>query len=293
MTDRNDILIIGGGHNGLVCAAYLAKAGRHVQVLEAASQVGGAAITREFAPGFRVSACAHLLNVLDARISRELELERHGSALTATGLATVALAEQGEHLTIDAAGARGGGISAADAEAYTAFHARLARFAALLQRLYGRRAPRLKMDGMADAMELGRTALDIRRLSRDDMRELLRIAAINVYDILEEQFDRRSTASSGPASDRARTTPCSISCTGAVARSVAQPDRSHCRAAAWGVSATRSRPRRRPGARPYAPTPRCGASSSTTGRSVAWSWRAASRSVHRPSCPTPIRRRRC
>jgi len=65
MTDNNKVVIIGGGHNGLVCAAYLAKAGNHVTLLEASGQVGGAAITREFAPGFRVSAGAHLLHLLD------------------------------------------------------------------------------------------------------------------------------------------------------------------------------------------------------------------------------------
>ena len=66
MTERNDhTVIIGGGHNALVCAAYLAKADRAVTVFEAAEQVGGLAVTREFAPGFRVSAAAHLLYLLD------------------------------------------------------------------------------------------------------------------------------------------------------------------------------------------------------------------------------------
>ena len=64
MTDSNTIVIIGGGHNGLVCAAYLAKAGKNVTVLEASEEVGGAAATREFAPGYKAS-CAHLLNLLD------------------------------------------------------------------------------------------------------------------------------------------------------------------------------------------------------------------------------------
>src|SRR5262245_9033655 len=83
MTDNKDVLIIGGGHNGLVCAAYLAKAGRNVQVLEASAQVGGAAITRELAPGFKVSAGAHLLNLRDTRIARELDLEQRGPAVAA------------------------------------------------------------------------------------------------------------------------------------------------------------------------------------------------------------------
>ncbi len=116
-TNNKNIVIIGGGHNGLVCAAYLAKAGKKVTVLEAAGEVGGAAVTREFAPDFRVSSCAHLLNLLDKNIAKDLQLEKHGLVMAKSGLSTISLSEDGNHLVLsgDAGGRqrhepRSGGI---------------------------------------------------------------------------------------------------------------------------------------------------------------------------------------
>src|SRR5262245_19178174 len=117
MTENNRILLIGAGHNGLVCAAYLAKAGRDVLVLEASERVGGAAITREFAPGFRVSACAHLSYLLDASISRELRLSDHGLKPARANLRTVALAAGGDPLILNGGVAEGNSLSAKDREA--------------------------------------------------------------------------------------------------------------------------------------------------------------------------------
>jgi phytoene dehydrogenase-like protein len=73
-----DAVIIGGGHNGLVCGAYLAKAGMKVKVLERRHVVGGAAVTEEIAPGFRASIFSYLMSLLHPKIIRELELPRHG-----------------------------------------------------------------------------------------------------------------------------------------------------------------------------------------------------------------------
>ena len=100
---RYDSIVVGGGHNGLVCAAYLARSGRSVLVLEAAPQVGGAAVTREFAPGFRVSACAHLLHLMPPALMRELDLEPLGLKLAAADLPTTALATDGAHLPLGSA----------------------------------------------------------------------------------------------------------------------------------------------------------------------------------------------
>ena len=73
-----DAIIIGGGHNGLVCAAYLARAGRKVLVLERREQVGGAAVTEEVFPGFRFSVFSYVVSLLRPEIIRDLDLPRHG-----------------------------------------------------------------------------------------------------------------------------------------------------------------------------------------------------------------------
>src|SRR2546422_10693177 len=78
MNSKYDTIIIGAGHNGLVTAAYLARAGRKVLVLERREMVGGCSVTEELWPGFRVSSAAYLASLLQERIVRELELERFG-----------------------------------------------------------------------------------------------------------------------------------------------------------------------------------------------------------------------
>src|SRR5437773_10107572 len=73
-----DVILIGGGHNGLVCAAYLARAGKRVAVLERRERVGGAAVSEEVFPGFRFSVFSYVVSLLRPEIIRDLELPRHG-----------------------------------------------------------------------------------------------------------------------------------------------------------------------------------------------------------------------
>lgn len=184
MGDRYDAIVVGAGHNGLVCAALLAKAGKSVLVLEANTQVGGAAVTREFADGYSVSACAHLLYQLQPEVRKELRLK---PALSSDNMTTIALAEDGEHVRLS--GDSVAGVSEDDIVSYREFRRRMTRFSDLLRKYLNRAPPRLGSKDPTDLMTLGQLGFDIRRMGKEDMREFLRLIGMNIYDELDERFD--------------------------------------------------------------------------------------------------------
>src|SRR5437763_15882262 len=100
MPSPRDIVIIGGGHNGLVAAFYLAKAGFKPLLLERRNQVGGAAITEEFHPGFRTSILAHSAGPLRPDIIRDMPLEQHGPRLIMREVSATALSPDGSALIL-------------------------------------------------------------------------------------------------------------------------------------------------------------------------------------------------
>ena len=190
-----DALIIGGGHNGLVCAAYLAAAGLKVTVLEQRSVVGGAAVTEEFHPGFRNSVAAYTVSLLNPKVIRDLELPKFGLRVVERKLSNFLPTEDGRYLIIGEGrtAAEVAKFSAKDAARLDAYADRLGVVADVLRDLVLETPPNAIEGSWRVALpELLRAAQVGGRLRRLDMamrRELLTLFATSAGDYLDGWFE--------------------------------------------------------------------------------------------------------
>ncbi|HTL92260.1 MAG TPA: NAD(P)/FAD-dependent oxidoreductase [Steroidobacteraceae bacterium] len=190
-----DALIIGGGHNGLTCSAYLAAAGLRVAVLERRSVVGGAAVTEEFHPGFRNSVASYTVSLLNPKVIRDLELARHGLRIVERRCANFLPTADGSYL-ITGAGrteAEVARFSTRDAARVPDYGRRLDAIADVLRDLVLTTPPNAVEGGWSAALpELVRAARVGGRLRRLDMnlrRELLSLFAMSAGDYLDNWFE--------------------------------------------------------------------------------------------------------
>jgi phytoene dehydrogenase-like protein len=187
---EKDIVIVGGGHNGLACAAYLAKAGLDVLVLEKRDVLGGAATTEEPWPGYRVSSASYVVSLMPPRIVRELDLKRFGYEVSIVTPDYFVPYPDGTSLTLwgdvtrDAENiAR---LSKADAEAYVRFDRYFDRVARLVKDLLFVVPPNLNI---RDLPKWATTAGRFRKWSGRDIHEAVRLFTMSAADFLEEWFE--------------------------------------------------------------------------------------------------------
>lgn len=189
---QRDVIVIGGGHNGLVTAGCLARAGLDVTLCEAARRLGGGASVYEIHPEFKVPALAHVPPPFDPRALRALKLGRRGWK-TAAMPTSVALDPAGGALQIgpdaQATAASLKGRSSRDAAKFADAYTELQGHAAALRPLLSATPPRLDPARRGELLALGRLGWSIRRRGRDAMRELLRIITMDVAGLLEEKFE--------------------------------------------------------------------------------------------------------
>src|ERR1043166_9128881 len=191
----HDAVIIGGGHNGLTCAGYLAIAGLKVIVLERRGVVGGAAVTEEFHPGFRNSFAAYTVSLLNPKVIADLRLAEHGLRIVERRIANFLPLDDGRYLKV------GGGkthrevakFSPRDAERLDAYQARLEAVADVLRALALETPPNVveghPFAAIAELIKGGRIANRLRHLGLDLQRELLDLFTNSAGDYLDHWFE--------------------------------------------------------------------------------------------------------
>ena len=191
-----DVIVIGGGHNGLVAAAYLAAAGLKVTVLERRAQVGGAAATEEFHPGFRNSVAAYAVSLLNPKIIRDLDLHRHGLKLVERPLSNFLPLPDGRYLKVAPGRTRAevAKFSARDAERLDAYEARLERMTDVLRALALKTPPNLATGqglatGLTSLLDTAKVGNRLRSLGLEGQRDLIELFTRSAGDVLDQWFE--------------------------------------------------------------------------------------------------------
>ena len=190
-----DAVIIGGGHNGLVCAFYLARAGLKVTVLEQREVVGGAAVTEEFHPGFRNSVAAYTVSLLNPKVIHDMDLARHGLRVVERPLSNFLPLDEHQYLKIGAGrtAREVARYSQRDAERLDAYSSHLDSAAELLRELVLQTPPNLVQGGwlaaLPELIKAGKLGNRMRGLSLDTQRELLDLFTKSAGDYLDGWFE--------------------------------------------------------------------------------------------------------
>jgi phytoene dehydrogenase-like protein len=189
-TTQRDVIVVGGGHNGLACAAYLAKAGRDVLVLERRDVLGGAAVTEPMWDGYRISSAAYVVSLLPERIVTELDLKAFGYRVSIVSPDYFVPFPDGTSLTFWGDLRRDveniARLNKHDAEAYVAFDRFFEHVGGLLRRLLFVVPPNMRM---TDALSWARTSARLRGWTGRDLHELVRLFTMSAADLLDEWFE--------------------------------------------------------------------------------------------------------
>jgi phytoene dehydrogenase-like protein len=193
MPETRDVVIIGGGHNGLVTAFYLAKAGFKPLVLERRDLVGGAAITEEFHPGFRCSTLAHSAGPLRPEIVRDMELAQHGLKLITSEVSATALSPDGRALVLYDDAKRSAqeinNFSPKDSARYLEFQESLQKIGRVIGEALKLSPPNIDDPSRSDLWGMLQTGRALRKLGKKDMYRVLRWGPMAVADLVAEFFE--------------------------------------------------------------------------------------------------------